>query len=228
MKNISYKDYVIEAPLRKEGVEWSYNYSYNANDQESPRVLLLGDSICNGYQPHVRKVLEHRVNVSYWISSFCVTRERYFRMLEMVLEENRYDLVLFNHGAHCNNELSLWADAYRSAARFIKDKLNGVKMGFVYCAPTRLDGINERSIKLNAVAADLAAEYGDTVIDLWTPFAELGQGDDVFIDNFHFARPRQEEMGRIVANAVCEILGISEDGDVVQVGNEHGPSGAIK
>ncbi len=33
---------------------------------------------------------------------------------------------------------------------------------------------------------------------------------------------------KIVSDAICEILGINEDSDIVQLGNETGPSGAIK
>lgn len=31
----------------REAIEWSINYAYNATDTTSPRVLLVGDSICN-------------------------------------------------------------------------------------------------------------------------------------------------------------------------------------
>lgn len=36
-------------------------------------VALVGDSICNGYQAGVRELLKGKMNVSYWISSYCVT-----------------------------------------------------------------------------------------------------------------------------------------------------------
>jgi hypothetical protein len=125
-----YKDYVIEAPLHKEGIEWAHNYTYNANDQESPRVLMIGDSICNGYQWKVRELLANRVNISFFITSYCITRERYLRMLDMILEDSRYDLVLFNSG-HLANSIPLWEKSFRSAIRFIGDKLEGVKLALV-------------------------------------------------------------------------------------------------
>ena len=227
MKNISYKDYVMEAPQKKEGIEWSYNYAYNANDQESPRVLLLGDSICNGYQPHVRKLLERRVNVSYWISSFCVTRERYLRMLEMVLDENRYDVVFFNSG-HCINPTPIWEKSFRSAVSFIMDKLDGVKLALVNSVPCRIDACNEACVERNAIVSQTAKELGLPLVDMWTAVEKLGAGDDVFTDKFHFTDSVKQMQAKIISDAVCDVLGITEDGNVVQVGNVHGPSGAIK
>ncbi|MBR2622064.1 MAG: SGNH/GDSL hydrolase family protein [Clostridia bacterium] len=227
MKNIDYKDYVIEAPLNKEGIEWSHNYTYNANDQESPRVLMIGDSICNGYQWKVRELLANRVNISFFITSYCVTRERYLRMLDMILEDSRYDLVLFNSG-HLANAIPLWEKSFRSAIDFIGDKLEGVKLALVKSVPHRLERYCAENIERNGIIDVIAAEKGLSVIDLWTPMEALGKGDDVFRDNAHFVRPVEEKQGAIVSNAICELLDIREDGKVVQVGNELGPAGAIQ
>ena len=40
-----------------ENTEWSTSYAYGLTDRSSklPRVLLVGDSICNGYQSGDRK-----------------------------------------------------------------------------------------------------------------------------------------------------------------------------
>lgn len=227
MKNIDYRDYVIDAPVNKENIEWSHDYTYNAKDQTSPRVLMIGDSICNGYQYYVRQLLANRVNVSFWITSYCVTRERYFRILDMILEQSRYDLVLFNSG-HCGNAMPIWEKSFRSAVRFIGDKLGEVKIGLVYSPPTRVDVCNEGNKARNAVAHKVAEEYGYPVVDLWSPIETLGAGDDVFSDNFHFIKPIQEMQAKIVSDAVCDLLGITEDGDIEQLPSETGPAGALK
>ena len=41
----------VEHP--RENTEWIVSYAYNANDAKLPRVLLVGDSICNGYSGDV-------------------------------------------------------------------------------------------------------------------------------------------------------------------------------
>ena len=227
MKNVSYKDYVIEAPQNKEGVEWVHDYTFNAFDQDSPRVLMIGDSICNGYQWKVRQALADCVNVSFFITSYCVTRERYLRMLELVLEENRYDLILFNSG-HLANSIPLWEKSFRSVIRYIGDKLEGVKLALVNSVTHRLEKYRVENVQRNELVDVIGAELGLPVIDLWSPMEALGTGDDVFRDNAHFVPAVTEIQGTIVADAIRELLGIKEDGNVVQVGNEHGPSGAIK
>lgn len=53
---MNYRDFQPRATTRvRESIEWSTTYSYNATDTINPRVLLIGDSICNGYQSAVRQ-----------------------------------------------------------------------------------------------------------------------------------------------------------------------------
>ena len=63
---------VFENVRGHENVEWQIAYAFHLTDEKSnlPRVLLVGDSICNGYQGEVRRLLDGKMNVSYWISSY--------------------------------------------------------------------------------------------------------------------------------------------------------------
>ena len=49
-----------------ENTEWSIAYAYGLADEtrDLPRVLLVGDSICNGYKDLVRERLKGKLNVS--------------------------------------------------------------------------------------------------------------------------------------------------------------------
>ena len=70
--------------------------------KDLPRVLLVGDSICNGYQAAVRDRLKGKVNVSYWVSSYCVTSPAYLPLLSVYLDEAKYVRIYNNakpHGA---------------------------------------------------------------------------------------------------------------------------------
>lgn len=60
--NIDYHDYVLNPKSRtREENKWSIYYSYNTNDTENLRVLLIGDSICTAYQDPVRRKLRTTV-----------------------------------------------------------------------------------------------------------------------------------------------------------------------
>ena len=87
-----------------ENIEWSIAYAYGLTDdtKDLPRVLLVGDSICNGYQAAVRDRLKGKVNVSYWVSSYCVTSPAYLPLLSVYLDETEYVRIYNNakpHGA---------------------------------------------------------------------------------------------------------------------------------
>ena len=100
-RTVSWRAFAPATTTRqREGIEWSTNYAYNATDTTLPRVLLIGDSICNANQDRVRWLLAGKVNVSYWASSKCVTDPDYFRELDFLLEARPYDMVTFNNGLH--------------------------------------------------------------------------------------------------------------------------------
>ena len=119
---MNYSDYQLSSSSRKpEAIEWTETRHYNAPDQKNPRVLLVGDSICNGYQGGVRDRLKDCVNISYWISSKCVTDQNYLRELNYMLECYPYELILFNNGCHSlMTDKKEWAEAYDKVLRFIQ------------------------------------------------------------------------------------------------------------
>lgn len=86
-----------------ENTEWSRSYAYHLVDgrKNLPRALLVGDSIVNGYEGEARSLLEAQgVNVTYWISSYCVTSPHYLTFLGIYLDEAKYDVIHFNNGLH--------------------------------------------------------------------------------------------------------------------------------
>lgn len=103
-----------------------------------PRVLLVGDSICNGYHAQVRERLLGIANVTFWASSKCVTDPDYLRELEFILEEYPLDLIHFNNGLHSlTTDRAEWEAALRNTFRMILDKLPGIRL--MWCASTPAD-----------------------------------------------------------------------------------------
>lgn len=227
MSNVDYRDYILDAPVRHENIEWSIDYAYNVKDETSPRVLLIGDSICNGYQRIVRALLADKVNVSFWASSRCVTEKPYLRILDQILDVRPYDLVLFNNGCHNLGKVEYWEPCYRSVLRFIADKLPHVKIGIVLATPNRREGITNAMKDLNKIATAIAEEKGYPVIDLFTPMDALDRGIENWLDDFHFSEKCIQMQADIVSRAVIDILGVTE-GNIVQLGSEMGPDGALR
>ena len=118
-----------------ENIEWSISYAYGLTDatRDLPRVLLIGDSICNGYQEGVRERLKGKMNVTYWISSYCATSPAYLPLLSIYLDEAKYDVIHFNNGLHSlETPTDAWAKGFKAALELVRKKQPDAKI--VWCS----------------------------------------------------------------------------------------------
>lgn len=224
---VNYKDYMLKNTSReKENIEWSISYSYNSRDNESPRVLLIGDSICNGYQPFVRENLGEYANVTYWVSSKCVTDDRFLRELDFYLDAFKYDMIFFNNGAHSTDEFPEEREtAFVNAVDFIRAKYPSVPLVLVNCTPGQPDDLTERFRKFNEFTDKVAKDKNLPVIDLFTPM-EATDKSVTMRDAFHWTPEYSSVQGKIISDYVMANLKLQ--GGLTQEGSETGPNGAIK
>ena len=151
-----------------ENVEWSISYGFHLTDgnKDLPRALLVGDSICNGYQEKVRELAEGRVNVSYWISSYCVTSPEYLRLLAFHLDAAQYDVVHFNNGLHSlGTDTAAWAQALEKALRLIREKQPRAKIVWATSTPLKDARKTAKARELNAAAVSVVRSIGDVETD---------------------------------------------------------------
>ncbi len=191
-----------------ENTEWSISYGFHLTDgnKSLPRVLLVGDSICNGYQGEVAKNLDGRVNVSYWVSSHCLTSPGYMRLLEFHLDEAQYDVIHFNNGLHSlATPTEAWAKSLRDAFALIRRKQPGAKLIWASSTPVRIEKSVGKVRELNAAAAPVAAEFGCRTNDLHA-FADPYDRETHWSDAYHHQRPLREAMARRVADVVLDSL----------------------
>ena len=225
---ITYKDYQPEkTSRRREDIEWSIHYAYNAADAESPRVLLIGDSIVNAYQSVVRERLADKANVSFWASSKCVTDPNYFRELDFILDANRYALITFNNGLHSlTTPLPEWENAFCAAVDFIRAKLPDTKLCLTLSTALRDEALTVRVRALNEIAARAAEKRGLPVLDLFAQSCGFDrQADMTYTYPFRpHAIARQADR---VAEDACRLLGLKSTG-IRQLPTETGASGAMK
>lgn len=188
-----------------ENVEWSIAYGFDLvrEKKDLPRVLLVGDSICNGYKDEVRRLLDGRMTVSYWISSYCVTSPGYLRLLSFYLDEAKYDVVHFNNGLHSlqTNEAD-YEKGLRAALTLIRAKQPAAKVIWATSTPLKDAVKTEKAKRLNAVAAKVITEFkGIETDDLFAAMEPLDREKN-WSDTFHFAEDVKVRQGEIVANAV--------------------------
>lgn len=151
-----------------ENVEWSTAYAFGLADstRDLPRVLLVGDSICGGYQSGVRELLKGKMNVSYWISSYCVTSAAYLPLLSVYLDEAKYDVVHFNNGLHSlGTPTEAYAKGLKAALELIRRRQPQAKI--VWCTSTPLKDADKtaKCRELNVAGAKVVSELGGIATD---------------------------------------------------------------
>lgn len=159
---------VAENVRGHENTEWSISYAYHLTDAKKnlPRVLLVGDSICQGYQGKVAAKLDGKANVTYWASSYCVTSPGYLRLLAFYLDEAKYDVIHFNNGLHsCDTPVADYEKSYRAALQLVKKKQPKAKI--VWASSTPLNATDSRAGKVAALnaAARRAVESVEDVVE---------------------------------------------------------------
>lgn len=69
-------------------------------DSNLPRVLLIGDSILNGYLATVVYELDGKANVDAWVNPFHQASEGLHEKLHDILASHNYAVIHFNMGLH--------------------------------------------------------------------------------------------------------------------------------
>lgn len=177
------------------------------------RVLLIGDSIMNGYRHGVASSLKGRATVDAWLTPVTIKTPGVHEDLRTVLRQGPYDVVHFNIGLHewekgfipegqyepllrayvktlrehAGNATLIWASTTQMT---VKDK------------PAELDPENNPTIvERNAIAARVMKQNGIAVDDLYSLMSDklaLAKGD-----RFHWTK----EGAAVQAAAVSEVLG---------------------
>ena len=200
----------VSANMRgHENTEWSIYYGFHLTDANRglPRVLLVGDSICNGYQRGVAQILEGKMNVSYWVSSYCVTSPGYLKRLALCLDEAKYDVVHFNNGLHSlGTPTDDWAKGLEAALRLIREKQPQAKI--VWCSSTPLTDADKtaKCRELNAAAAKVVAEFGVSATDDLFTLCDPLDREQNWMDVFHFKPEAVSKQADQVAVSVLSAL----------------------
>ena len=189
-----------------ENVEWSTAYAFGLTDEtkDLPRVLLVGDSICHGYQEGVRQRLKGKVNVSYWVSSYCATSAAYLPLLTIYLDEAKYDVIHFNNGLHSLKTPTVeWAKGFKAALELIRRKQPEAKIVWCTSTPLANEAKTAKSRELNAAGAKVVAELGDIATnDLFALCDPLDRATN-WSDEYHF---RQEAGAKLADQVAATVL----------------------
>ena len=189
----------------KEKFEWIRSWSDYAPNEDKPRVLLIGDSITNGYNEQVRELLRDVCYVDFFATSYTIESCVYLANVRAMIADAKYDLVHFNFGLH---GFHLGRDEYKARVRALAEEIAlECKTVLVSSTPIRaqksndLDKKNDAVIERNEAVAEIAAECGFTVDDLY-PVAKNFAFELVTGDGFHYTTDGYKALAEVVSECI--------------------------
>lgn len=85
--------------LHSDGGPWKF-YPAKEGKDTLHKVLLIGDSVMNGYHQTVIDSLKGKANVDYWLTPVHLNSDHLFTDLAKVVSFRNYDVIHFNIGLH--------------------------------------------------------------------------------------------------------------------------------
>lgn len=203
-----------DARLHADGKGWRLDKARIA-DAMRPRVLLIGDSILNGYLKDVVKELDGKAYVDAWVNPYHQS-EHLNKLLADVLENGPYDVVHFNMGLHGWQQGRIKPGTFepltRAYVKVLRTRLPAAKLIWASSTPVTVQGnptelepeINPVIIDHNRMAAAVMEEMNVPVNDFYSLLIDkrnLARGD-----RFHWTAPAYKLLAKTVVDSVLREL----------------------
>jgi lysophospholipase L1-like esterase len=201
--------------VKKERTEWLISYVHDANKNDKPRVLLIGDSITNGYHKTVMEELKGKAYIATFLTSRGIEDPYYFRNLASLLDDCKFDVIHFNNGLHGWHYTD---KEYERGYSKLMDMLmkyaaaNNTKLMCATSTPVRLrkdlkkyDAGKMKIIEArNNIVKSLAAKNNIPVDDLFA--LVLGKPELYSKDAIHYNNDGRKLQGKAVAELLLPLL----------------------
>ncbi|MBU0607466.1 MAG: SGNH/GDSL hydrolase family protein, partial [Armatimonadetes bacterium] len=195
----------------REGTEWAILRWQQAPNTKLPRVLLVGDSITNGYAGHVTGLLKDRANVDFLATSKSVCDPAFLLELTLATDGYKHAVIHFNNGLH---GWHLSDEQYEAGLRRMVAKLRELspqaKLVWGSCTSAvtlpdkQLDPkANATVLRRNEVAARVMTDLAIPIDDL---YAAIVDHCDWHSDSLHFNQEGYAALAASVVNAVSPLL----------------------
>lgn len=195
--------------MRKEKYEWIHSWCDETARTDVPRVLLIGDSITNGYQAKVREALRGICQVDYIATSYAIDAPFYSALVESFAADSHYDVIHFNHGLHGAH---MTTDVYEAGMAALTEKLMAMgKVILVTSTKTYNPGtdvpteFHKLVVERNEALVRLSEKYGCAIDDLYAVSAALPM-DAYSGDGTHFAEAGYDALCVAVVDSVQAAL----------------------
>ena len=196
----------------REGTEWCNIWMPNANQHALPRVLLIGDSVTQGYGPDVEKNLAGKAYVARLATSRCVGDPVLHAEIAAVLGAETFDVIHFNNGLHGVGSVSKkeYAEFLPQMLAHIRKLEPNAKLIWATCTPSHVNGKfeqlapnNANVIERNRISVEFMKKEGVPVDDL---YALMLPHPECCADGLHYKAEGKAMQGKQVAGEILKLL----------------------
>ena len=200
-----------DEPVR-ERIEWADIWVTDADKDDLPRVLLIGDSITRGYFGDVEKRLAGKAYCARLTTSKCVSDPSFSDEVQLLLKHYKFATIHFNNGLHGwgYNE-DQYRDGLLKFLATVKEYAGDAKLIWATTTPVRersdLQQLGEKTERVkarNKIAAEIMKEHDIPTNDLFGLVDE--HPDWHSTDGVHFNAKGKEAQAKQVAENVMKCL----------------------
>lgn len=190
-----------------ETFEWDNMWIDYANDDVTPRVLYIGDSISYGSRSLVAAEMGSSALVDVYATSKGIDNCCYQDCIKLFgRQQKARDCIIFNnglHGWHLDDEAE-YGPLYEQMVQFLQTEFPGVPLALILTTYISDEDQRKRVEKRNAVVCKIAEKYDLPVIDLYAVSAQIPEL--LSKDGVHFHREGYEVLGKAIAEVLRQIL----------------------
>ncbi|MCA9115620.1 MAG: SGNH/GDSL hydrolase family protein [Planctomycetaceae bacterium] len=207
----SAEDLSAEKPIR-ERIEWIDIWVTNADRDDLPRVLLVGDSITRGYFGGVEKQLAGKAYCARLTTSKCVSDPTFNDDLLLLLKQYRFSAIHFNNGLHgWGYTEEQYRDGLARTITAVRKHAGEATLIWATTTPVRnrtdLQTFAERTDRVktrNSLAAGIMKDSGIATDDLFELVKDHAEWQST--DGVHFNAGGNEALAKQVAGSVLKNL----------------------
>lgn len=161
--------YEFENKLKKETYEWSDAWCEYANDDETFRVLYIGDSISRGMRYILNCMADGKIRIDNFATSKAVDNPFFKEEVNVFKsQQKKYDMVLFNNGLHgFHLSIAEYERYYGEMVHWLCDNFEDSKIEIVLTTFTSAENMTDAVAERNAAACRAAEDNEMNVIDLY-------------------------------------------------------------
>jgi hypothetical protein len=168
--------FAAEPAVKREDIEWTNIWIPHNSKSDLPRVLLVGDSICNAYYDHVANLVNGKAYVAKLATSGALQDPAYLDLVKSLLQHYEFAVIHFNNGLHgFDYTEEEYAKAFPDLLKVIKECQPKAKLVWATSTPMRQANnlkefakTNERVKERNKAVIALAKAENIPVNDLFS------------------------------------------------------------